>query len=93
MASARFLDRRFPVLNAFRHHGVGTTMQPSSDPQSLNVLNAFRHHRSRITDASPTATGDRRRCSTPFGIIGVRTRRSCARCADGSAVLNAFRHH
>ncbi len=55
------------------------------------VLNAFRHHwNSHYSEDSGSAAGFK--CSTPFGIIGILTKRACLKNVK-TDVLNAFRHH
>ncbi len=84
--------RRLAVLNAFRHHW------------NLHSRSSSRVHTSgscaqRLSASleSSLATIDRTcsrlsKCSTPFGIIGIFTRRGEDRAID-LLVLNAFRHH
>ena len=80
------------VLNAFRHHRNSHALnhQQGIDRRTL-VLNAFRHHRNSHGASRATIT-TMLACSTPFGIIGIRTG-SAGRLAGTESVLNAFRHH
>ena len=57
-----------------------------------SVLNAFRHHRNSHA-AGLKAYVSSVQCSTPFGIIGILTRRQNEHPSSSSPVLNAFRHH
>src|ERR1700754_3407294 len=56
------------------------------------VLNAFRHHWN-LHYAAGKACGRGKRCSTPFGIIGIFTLESECIAFRLNLVLNAFRHH
>src|SRR5688572_29203973 len=63
------------VLNAFRHHRNSHFISKTLLLLIEFVLNAFRHHRnSHCSSSNVSAT--KCECSTPFGIIGVRTRSS-----------------
>src|SRR5688572_23027854 len=67
--------RRNDVLNAFRHHRNSHFSPLLKEVLCQQVLNAFRHHRNSHTillyHHLPVTL-----CSTPFGIIGIRTIRS-----------------
>ena len=79
------------VLNAFRHHRNSHNAATKMSVDILKVLNAFRHHRNSHKSRLPRRAAGRW-CSTPFGIIGIRTCRLSGSPTCGS-VLNAFRHH
>ena len=80
------------VLNAFRHHRGSHQPNARELPDSGVVLNAFRHHRGFSLEQFG-AEGVGGRCSTPFGITEVLTRRRGICTPRASVVLNAFRHH
>src|SRR5688572_20024632 len=65
------------VLNAFRHHRNSHRLYPHVHVRRAGVLNAFRHHRNshKLRSIGLKVSS---MCSTPFGIIGIRTEGSAA---------------
>ena len=79
------------VLNAFRHHRNSHTPMVfttcgSNGAQRLSASSEFAQHRLRESALDSE-------CSTPFGIIGIRTRGGFDHVHAELTVLNAFRHH
>jgi len=56
-------------LSASSEFSLGHQIETDSNP---HVLNAFRHHRNSHTEGQSVSSRGRR-CSTPFGIIGILT--------------------
>ena len=78
------------VLNAFRHHW---NLHQCATPVGLEKSGAQRLSASLESSLVGDQLSRRhRKCSTPFGIIGIFTIRQL-RLPRHSAVLNAFRHH